>query len=108
MSFVTLRCASTTLFNAGLAYALTPEFAVLFRGGMARETRFQEFFDETGDGALRLTDSGSYYVENDVAPTWQPQAVIAILMRGGRNLAFRLGYETALGGLALGAYLRLR
>jgi hypothetical protein len=94
-------------FNAGLAYALTPEFAVLFGAGMARETIFQEFFDETADGAVRLTDSGSYYVENDAAPSWKPQAVIAILMRGGRNLAFRLGYETALGGLDLGAYIRL-
>jgi len=29
------------------------------------------------------------------------------LMRGGQNLAFRLGYETAIGGLELGAYVRL-
>jgi hypothetical protein len=94
-------------FNAGLAYALTPEFAVLLGAGMARETLFQEYFDETADGAVRLTESGSYYVANDAAPTWKPQAVIAILMRGGRNLAFRLGYETALGGLELGAYIRL-
>lgn len=94
-------------FNAGLAYALTPEFAVLFGGGMARETQFHEYFDETADGAVRVTESGSYYVDNDTTPTWTPQAVVAILMRGGRNLAFRLGYETVLGGLELGAYIRL-
>jgi hypothetical protein len=95
-------------FNAGLGYALTPEFAVLLGAGMARKTLFQQFFDETTDGAVRLTDDGSYYVEDDRAPSWKPQAVIAMLMRGGRNLAFRLGYETALGGLELGVYIRLR
>jgi len=95
-------------FNAGIAYALTPDFAVLLGGGLARETRFQQFFDNNTDQVQRLTDSGAYYVDDDIAPAWTGQAVLGVLLRAGRSLAFRVGYETAIGGLGLGAYFRLR
>jgi predicted N-acetyltransferase YhbS len=55
-----------------------------------------------------VTDSGVYFVDDDVGPSWKAQGVGGFLLRAGRALAFRLSYETAIGGLGLGAYYRLR
>lgn len=96
------------IVDAGIVYSLTPEFALLLGGGLARETRFQEYFDDNEDGAQRVTDSGAYFVDDDVGPSWKAQGVGGFLLRAGRTLAFRLSYETAIGGLGLGAYYRLR
>ena len=91
-------------FNAGIVYALTREFSILLGGGLARETLFQQYFDDNEDQVQRVTDSGSYYVDDDLPPEWKAQAVGGFLVRAGRSLAFRIGYETAIGGLGFGAY----
>lgn len=95
-------------FNAGIVYAFTPEFALLLGGGMARESRFREYFDDNVDPDLRVTFSGAYFVDDDVGPEWKPQAVGGVLLRAGRNLAFRVSYESAIGGLGVGAYVRVK
>jgi hypothetical protein len=95
-------------FDAGIVYALTPQFAILAGGGLVRETRFQEYFDDNEDGAQRVTNSGSYFVADDAEPVWSAQGVAGVLLRAGRRIAFRVGYETAISGLGFGAYLRLR
>ena len=92
------------VFNAGIVYAATPEFAFLLGGGLARKTRFQEFFDDNDDAGQRVTGSGSYFVDDDPTEQWTVQAVGGFLLRAGPSLVFRVGYQTAIGGLALGAY----
>jgi hypothetical protein len=41
-------------------------------------------------------------------PGWTAQGVGGILLRASRRVAFRVGYETAISGLGIGAYFRLR
>lgn len=94
-------------FNLGFLYAATPEFAFMVGGGMARETRFQEFFDDNADTDERVTLNGSYYVDDELTPAWKAQAVGAFLLRASRKVVFRVGYETAISGLAFGAYFVL-
>lgn len=93
------------LFNVGGMYALTPEFAVMLGGGLARKTRIREYLTE--NETQWLTVNGTYFVRRDSEPIWDPQAVVGGLLRAGPHLAFSFGYETAPSGLTVGAYLVL-
>jgi hypothetical protein len=93
------------IFNAGIVYALTRELALLIGGGMARHSSYAEYFDNENDPELRITESGSYYVDFDPQPGWGVQFVAGAMLRAGNRLAFRFGYETAPGGMSVGGYI---
>lgn len=92
-------------FNGGVMYAVTPELAFLGGVGIVRKTQFREFFHDEIDPAERVTPTGGYYVDDDAGSGWEPQAVFGALFRAGARLAFRVGYETAPGGMSVGAYI---
>jgi hypothetical protein len=92
-------------FNAGVMYAITPEFAFMGGGGIVRQSTYREFFHSEADPAQRITETGGYYVDDEDEGGWVPQAVVGLLLRAGNRLAFRFGYETAPGGMSLGAYI---
>lgn len=92
------------IFNVGGMYALTPEFAVMLGGGMARRTQVREYLVE--DELLWITPNGTYFVSrDDDGASWRPQTVIGGLLRAGPRLAFSFSFETAARGLSVGAYL---
>jgi hypothetical protein len=93
------------LFNGGVMYAVTPELAFLAGAGIVRKTVFREFFHDEQDPAERITPTGGYYVDDDEGSGWEPQFVGGVLFRAGPRLAFRIGYETAPGGMSVGAYI---
>lgn len=93
------------VFNGGAMYAITPELAVLLGAGIVEKTRFREFFHDEQDPAERITPTGGYYVDDEEGSGWEPQFVGGVLFRAGRRLAFRIGYETAPGGMSVGAYI---
>lgn len=91
--------------NAGGMFALSRELAVMIGGGAARATRYVEFLDDESDPELRITPTGSYYVDDELNSKWKPQVVAGALFRAGRSLAFSGGYETALNSVSVGVYL---
>lgn len=94
------------IFNAGGMYAVSPDFAIMVGGGVARRARVREYLVE--DELLWITPTGTYFVSrDDDGPTWKPQAIIGGLLRAGSSLAFSFGFETAARGLSVGAYLVL-
>lgn len=95
------------LLNAGGVYAITSEFAFLLGAGVSRWRGVREYIDEEQDPDLRINDTGSYYVDHQLEPDWSAQVVAGMLLRAGRNVAFRFGYESAPGGLSVGAYFVL-
>jgi hypothetical protein len=95
------------VFNAGAVYALTQEFAVVLGAGMARKTRYQEYLHEA-EPEERITNSGRYFVYDEPGREWVAQAVGGLLLRAGPRLAFRVGYETAPGGMSVGGYFVIR
>lgn len=96
------------IFNAGIVYAVTPEFALMFGGGAAREDHYKEYLDENfEDPDLRITETGRFFVD-DLAPSgWKANAVASALLRAGKNFVFRFGYESAPGSMSVGAYFVL-
>ena len=93
------------LFNGGAMVAITPELVVMGGAGIARRTRFREFFHDEQDPSERITPTGGYYVDDDDGSGWEPQFVGGVMFRAGPRLAFRFGYETAPGGMSIGAYI---
>jgi hypothetical protein len=91
--------------NGGAVYALSGEFALLVGGGMARFQRFREYVDDTEDADVRITWEGNYLVPHSAQDQWRAQAVIHGMFRVGNRVAFSFGYETAPGGMAIGAYI---
>jgi hypothetical protein len=96
------------LFNVGVIYAFTPEFALMLGGGPARKTRITEFFHDEPDDNLRITETGGYFVNDDPSSGWTGQVAVGGMLRAGNGLAFRIGYETAPGGMSVGAYWAFR
>jgi hypothetical protein len=90
--------------NIGVMYAITREFMFMLGGGVARTRTVREYYDESEEP---IVEFGSYYVDHEPDPELEPQAVIGMLMRAGNRLAFRFGYETAPGGMSIGAYFVL-
>ena len=80
---------------------------MLVGGGIVRRTRIAEYFHETLDDNERITPNGNYFVDDPETSGWMPQAVAGVLLRAGRSLAFRAGYETGPGGMSLGIYFVL-
>jgi hypothetical protein len=95
------------VFNAGAVYAVTPEFALMLGGGMVDQTRLHEFLDTSENPADRVTETGRYYVDDDSASGWKPQAVLGLLIRAGSRVVFRFGYETAVSGVSVGGFFAL-
>jgi hypothetical protein len=93
------------LFNGGAMYAVTPELVVMAGAGIARRSTYREFFHDEQDAAERITPTGGYYVDDDDGSGWEPQFVGGVMFRAGPRLAFRFGYETAPGGMSIGAYI---
>lgn len=92
------------IVNAGAMYAITPEFAFMLGAGAAQKRSIREYFDEEEDP---ITETGQFFVDHDPDPSTHIQAVVGMLIRAGDRLAFRFGYETAPGGMSLGAYFIL-
>lgn len=95
------------IFNAGLVYAVTRELALMAGAGLARHETFAEYFHDEDDPELRITSSGAYFVDVEPQPGWGAQFVAGAMIRAGRRIAFRFGYETAPGGMSFGAYIVL-
>jgi hypothetical protein len=87
--------------NAGAMYAITPEFAFMLGAGVAQKRSVREYFDEEEDP---ITATGQFFVDHAEDASTEIQAVVGMLIRAGNRLAFRFGYETAPGGMSLGAY----
>ena len=101
-----LRVADEWLgFNVGAMYTLTPQLAVLGGAGLVRLRRFNEYFDDVDDPALRVTPTGNYYVDDEAGSGWKPQGVIGLMLRAGPSLAIRFGVESAIKGGSVGVYI---
>lgn len=87
--------------NAGAMYALTPEFVVMLGAGFVQKRTIREYFDIQEDP---ITETGQFFVDHSEDPATEIQGVAGMLIRAGNRLAFRFGYETAPGGMSLGAY----
>ncbi len=99
------------LVNAGAVLVLTPELALMLGAGMARSRRIREFSENINrlEGEEpRVSELGVYFVPEEESPGWSPQLVAGALFRAGPRLLFRVGYETAPGGMAIGGYLVVR
>jgi hypothetical protein len=92
------------IVNLGGMYAITPEFMVLLGGGLARKRSVREYFDESDEP---ITPFGNYYVDHETEPSTELQLVGGMMIRAGNSLAFRFGYDTAPGGMSVGAYFIL-
>lgn len=92
------------IVNAGAMYAITPEFAFMLGAGAAQKRSIREYFDEEEQP---ITETGQFFVNHDPDLSTEIQAVVGMLIRAGNRLAFRFGYETAPGGMSLGAYFIL-
>lgn len=99
------------LVNAGVLRVLTEELALLVGGGLARPRRIREYAEninrELGEEP-RVSEFGVYFAPEDENPGWTPQLVVGALFRAGPRFLLRVGYETAPGGMSLGAYLVVR
>jgi hypothetical protein len=93
------------IFNAGGMYAITPEFMFMLGGGAARKRTVREYFDESEEP---ITETGQYFVDHQTDAETELQLVAGMMIRAGDRLAFRFGYETAPGGMSLGAYFVVR
>jgi hypothetical protein len=89
------------IVNAGAMYAITPEFVLMLGAGAVQKRSIREYFDEEEEP---ITETGQYFVDHTADPTTEIQGVAGMLIRAGNRLAFRFGYETAPGGMSLGAY----
>lgn len=95
-----------SIVNAGGVIPLTDEFAILLGVGVARSREIHEFAEMVGvDEDWRVSDNGSYFAPVDVDARQRIQGVAGMLFRAGDRLAVRFGYETAPGGISVGAYL---
>lgn len=92
------------VFNGGVMYALTNEFAVMLGGGMARREGVREYVHDEPDVEARITLEGTYFVPLNTDPEWTAQAVIGALIRATNRVAFSVGHETGPGGLTVGLY----
>jgi hypothetical protein len=92
------------IFNIGGIYAITGEFMLLLGAGAVQSRTVREYFDDSEDP---ITETGTYFVDHETDPDLSMQIVGSMIMRAGNRLAFRFGYETAPGGMSLGAYLIL-
>lgn len=90
--------------NAGAMYAITPQFVLMLGAGAARKRTVTEYFDEEEEP---ITETGQFFVDNEPDPATELQLVAGMLIRAGTHLVFRFGYETAPGGMSLGAYFAL-
>lgn len=99
------------LINGGAVVVLTPELALMMGVGMARSREIREFaenIDRTEGEEPRVSEFGVYFVPEEESPGWEPQLVAGALFRAGPRLLFRVGYESAPGGMSLGGYLVVR
>jgi hypothetical protein len=92
-------------FNAGALYAVSREFALKVGAGVGRLRQVTEFIDDSELVEDRLTLEGNYFVPFDEAT--KLQAVIGGILRAGDRIAFSIGYETALKGMSVGAFVML-
>jgi len=89
-------------FNAGGAYALSPEFALLLGAGFVRQRRLREFVTESEE--RWITDNGTFFVNREPGTDWGAQAVIGGLVRMGSSLAASFTMETRTSGVSIGLY----
>lgn len=92
------------LFNAGGMMTLSPEVAVLLGAGLARHSRYREYFDGSVDTDLLVTGDGSYFAPYDPESEWTAQWVVGMLFRLSNRIVLRFGYERAPGGISFGGY----
>jgi hypothetical protein len=99
------------IVNVGAFYAVSPELALMVGGGLVRPTIIREFsenIDREADEEPRVSEFGRYYVPFEEDPAWTTQVVVGALFRAGPRLVFRIGYESAPGGMSVGGYLVVR
>jgi hypothetical protein len=87
------------VLNAGVAVPVSPDFVILLGGGAAHLREILEFVDLAGEF--------SYLGEDPSRTGWGGNAVFGLLIRGGREVGFRFGLESAPRKLSVGVYLFL-
>jgi hypothetical protein len=87
------------VLNAGIALPLNPDFVILLGGGAAHLREILEFVDLAGEF--------SYLGEDPSRTGWRSNAVLGLMIRGGREIGFRFGLESAPRKLSVGVYLFL-
>ena len=87
------------VLNAGVAVPVSPDFVILLGGGAAHLREILEFVDLAGEF--------SYLGEDPSRTGWNGNAVLGLLIRGGKEVGFRFGLESAPRKLSVGVYLFL-
>lgn len=99
------------LVNAGVLRVLTEELALLVGVGLARPRLIREYAEninrELGEEP-RVSEFGVYFAPLEEDPAWTPQLAVGALFRAGPRFLIRIGYETAPGGMSIGAYFVVR
>lgn len=96
------RSAWTTL-GLSAVKGLTPEFAVYLGGGVAWETVYFQYEDDTRE----LAPLGFYWVEDEVQSTVHPNVTLGAFLRMGNRLVAKVGGQSAPRAFVLGGYLRI-
>jgi hypothetical protein len=86
--------------NLGVLRQVSPEMAIYLGGGAARRTVIREYFDDS----LVRSPVGRYYVGHEALSGWESTWNAGVLIRAGRLLILRAGYESAAASLSLGVY----
>ena len=85
---------------------VTPHFALLAGGGMARKLVIREYLDPSD--STELSDRGIYFVDHGAESGWEPNAVFTALIRGGSSVAFSAGFELAPRSISMGIFYVFR
>jgi len=87
----------TTVNVAGVR-PLTPELMLYAGAGLARASGFRQYHDPAGDRG----QTGFYWVDDPEATDDYVNLLGGALIRGGTNLIFQIGGETAPAGVTVG------